>query len=182
MMQEVMNEPMQRLRDSAQDLIQHGVILHDELREILEGGLTVVDGCVYFTTALAANGHLSREEMGALGHQSLVNKLHLDFYLDDVQPEEWDRWCVAQGILLAHTVLIEAEKTTNLPIDVVITLDEGGAQPPYANYAVVSFTQDSGDLSGPNSTFRFYVHRDGDNWIEDNKLNEMLDAIMIVRR
>ncbi len=65
MMHEVMNEPMQRLRDAAQDLIQHGVVLHDELREILEGGFTVVDGCVYFTRELAANKHLSPEEMGA---------------------------------------------------------------------------------------------------------------------
>ena len=128
--QEIMNEPMRRLRASANDLIQHGVALHEELREILDGGLVVIDECVYFSTELAISGHLSLKKKGALGHQSLINKLHLDFYVEDEQPEKWDSWCVAQGVLLAYAVLSEAEKITNLPIDVVITLDEGGAQPP----------------------------------------------------
>ncbi len=175
-----MNAPMQRLRDDANDLIQRGD-LHQKLVEIMDGGLVVIDECAYFSTELSANAHLSREETGALQHQSLVNKLHLDFYLDDERPD-WDSWCLAQGVLLANAALNEAQQITDLPIDVVVTLDQGGALPPYSKYSVVSFSPDSGDYSVPSSTFRFYVHRDGEVWIEDDQLNEMLDAVMIIRR
>lgn len=179
--QEVMNERMQRLRGSATDLIQHGT-LNEELEELVAKGLVVVDGCAYFSEALDANPHLSREKMGALGHQSLVNKLHLEDYWDSATRTEWDTWCVAQGSLLARRVLAEAERFTPLPIDVALTVDEGGALPPYSGYTTVSFGPDSGDESEPSSTFRFYVHRDGDCWIEDDDIHDKLDAVMILRR
>ncbi len=145
-------------------------------------GLVVVDGCVYFTEELAVNADLSREKMGALKHQSLVNKLHLEDWWDGASPTTWDTWCVAQGVLLARAVLARAGSVTPLPVDVVLTLDQGGAESPYANYSVVSFTADSGGLTAPNSTFRFYVHRDGECWIEDDRLDEMLDAVMVIRQ
>jgi hypothetical protein len=104
-----------------------------------------------------------------------------DFW-DSARSTRWDTWCVAQGILLARRVLAEAETLTTLPIDVVLTVDEGGALPPYSGYSTVSFDPDSDDESAPSSTFRFYVHRDGECWIEDENLNEMLDAVMIIRR
>jgi hypothetical protein len=178
--QEIMNQPMQRLRGSATDLIEHGS-LHEELQDLLMRGLTVIDGCAYFCQELERNGHLSKEEMGALSHQSIINKQHLDFYLDDTTSTNWDSWCVAQGILLGQAVLAEVGRLTPLPVDVVITVDDGGALPPYTDYSVVSFGPDSGDESAPSSTFRFYVRGNGERWIEDERLDDMRDAILILR-
>jgi hypothetical protein len=176
-----MNEPMRHLRDSAADLIEIGV-LHERLEHLLAQGLTVVEGCSYFSDYLDQNSHLSREEMGALEHQSLVNKLHLEDYWDGATSTSWDAWCVAQGVLLGRGVLAEAERLTDLPIDVVVTLDEGGALPPYTDYSTVSFGPDSGDESEPSSTFRFYVHRDEHCWIGDDAIHDKRDALMILRR
>jgi hypothetical protein len=173
---------MRRLRASAEDLIQSGS-LHVELHELLASGLAVVDGCIYFAQELARNPHLSRERMGALGHQSLVNKLHLEDWWDSASSMRWDIWCVGQGVLLARAVIAAADTLTPLPVDVVLTLDPGGAEPPHDSYSTVSFSPDSTDLvSVPSSTFRFYVHRDGDCWIEDGRLEEKLDGVMILRR
>jgi hypothetical protein len=89
---------------------------------------------------------------------------------------------VAQGVLLGREVLAEAERLTPLPIDVVLTVDEGGALPPYTDYSTVSFGPDSGEESVPSSTFRFYVHRDGHCWIDDGAIQDKRDALMIMRR
>jgi hypothetical protein len=181
MSQELVNGPMRPLRDSAADLIEKGV-LHEHLEHLLAEGLTIVEGCAYFSSCLGENSHLSREEMGALQHQSLVNKLHLEDYWDEAASTSWDAWCVAQGVLLGRDVLAKAEGLTDLPIDVVVTVDEGGALPPYTDYSSVSFGPDSGDESVPSSTFRFYVHRHGDCWIEDDAIHHKRDALMILRR
>jgi hypothetical protein len=176
-----MNEPMRLLRHSASDLVDKGV-LHERLEHLLANGLTVVEGCSYFSDELDQNPHLSREQMGALEHQSLVNKLHLEDYWDSATATSWDAWCVAQGVLLGRGVLAKAERLTPLPIDVVVTVHEGGALPPYADTLSVSFGPDSGDVSEPSSTFRSYVHRDGQCWIDDDAIYSKRDAVMILRR
>jgi len=172
---------MRLLCHSAADLIEMGV-LDERLEQLLANGLTVVEGCSYFRDCLDQNAHLSRDEMGALEHQSLVNKLHLEDYWDGATSTSWDAWCVAQGVLLGMGVLAKAERVTPLPIDVVITVDEGGALPPYTDYSTVSFGPDSGDESEPSSTFRFYVHRDGHCWIDDDAIHDKRDALLILRR
>ena len=180
--QELMNEPMRRLRDAAADLIKVDQ-LNTELREYLDEGVTLEDGCVYLSRELAVNSHLSRKKMGALGHQSLVNKLHLEDYLEEETPVRWDLWCVAQGVIFARAVLDAVAVLTSLPVDVVLTLDQGGTAPPGAERSTVSFNQDTEDfnVSVPSSTIRFYVRRDGDRWIDDDAIDEMFDVIMIVR-
>jgi hypothetical protein len=178
--QELMNEPMRTLRYRAVDLIKNGC-LDRELQKYLDQGLVVEEGCIYLAVELAQNPHLSRDKMGALGHQSLINKLHLlDYYEDDVAVP-WELWCVAQGIMFARKVLAATKMLTAMPVDVVLTLDQGGAIAPYTQQSIVSFTPDSGDLSAPSSTIRFYVRRDGHRWIDDEAINDMHDAIMIIR-
>jgi hypothetical protein len=181
MVQELMNQPMRRLRDAAADLIDQNHLTR-ELREYLDEGITVDEGCVYLSRELATNSHLSRKKMGALGHQSLVNKLHLEDYFDEDTAVPWDLWCVAQGVLFARAVLDAVAGLTSLPVDVVLTLDPGGTAPPYDKWSTVSFNADPEDLhSVASSTIRFYVRRDGDRWIDDDAIGEKVDAIMIIR-
>lgn len=64
-------------------------------------------GGVYFTKFVAANTHIDRASLGRTGHEALVNKLHLEDYLD-TDPPDWATRCIAQGFLLGRQVLTRA--------------------------------------------------------------------------
>lgn len=150
-----MNEPMRSLRAAADGLIAAGE-LHPDLIELLNAGLTAADGGIYFTSYLQGNGHLLG--VGDLtGQQALINKLHLDDFVD-VGRAGWEVICVAQGVLLARRVIDSAAALSPLPVDVVISVDSGG---PWQ-------VGDSVFETIPSSTFRFFVHRDDEPWMSED--------------
>jgi hypothetical protein len=153
-----MNDPMRSLRESAETVIRTGRMA-GWLASLLADGLVVVDECVYFSSALKSNSHLSRERMGKTGHESLVNKINLDNVIGD-HSDGWEVECVGQGVTLAREVLSAAQLLTPLPIDVVISVTQTG--------------------EFPSSTFRFYVHRPDDLWVHDD-LSGFSEAVLIVR-
>jgi hypothetical protein len=154
---ELMNDPMRALRESAEGIIRTGR-LSGWLPSLLTDGLIVIDDGVYFSAALKSNSHLPKSQMGKTAHEVLVNKVHLDEVVD-VRSEGWEVECVGQGVTLARRVLAAAQLLTSFPIDVVISVDQTG--------------------EFPSSTFRFYVHRPDDQWMNDD-LNGFSEAVLIV--
>jgi hypothetical protein len=145
---ELMNPAMREIRQEAEALIAVGE-LTSGLQELIDAGLTQTDGGVYFTKFVAGNSHMDQTSLGQTGHEALVNKLHLEDYLD-TDPPDWATRCVAQGVLLGRQVLTRAAKLTPMPIDVVLSADLGGVN------------------SYPSATFRFYGHRPDDRWTTDD--------------
>ena len=117
--------------------------------ELINAGLTLTEGGVYFTKFLAENSHTDRSSLRRTGDEALVNKLHLEDYLD-TDPPDWATRCIAQGVLLGRQVLTRAATLTPMPIDVVLSADLGGVN------------------SHPSATFRFYRHRPDDRGITDD--------------
>jgi hypothetical protein len=153
-----MNDPMLALRKSAVSVIRVGR-LSGWLPSLLADGLVLIDEGVYFGSELKSNSHLLKSEMGKTGREALVNKVRLDEVID-VSSEGWEVQCVGQGVMLGREVLAAAQLLTPLPVDVVISVNQAG--------------------EFPSSTFRFYVHRTGDLWINDN-LAGFTEAVMIIR-
>ena len=169
-MLESMNGPMRSIRAEAETLIAVGQ-LHAYLSELLDAGLTAVDGGVFFTRELRSNGHLKTGDTDLTGQEALINKLHLDD-LVDVDSAGWSAICVAQGVLLAERVFDIAAAMTPLPIDVVVSVDLGG--PRKVGDAIIE--------SYPSSTFRFFVHREGQPWISKNDLDGFTEPVALLQR
>lgn len=166
---ESMNEPMRSLWAAAQPLVALGD-LHGDLIELLDAGLTVVDGGVFFTRELQGNGHLRVGDTDLTGQEALINKLHLDD-LVDVSDAGWPAVCVAQGVLLAARVFDLAAALTPSPIDVVVSVDSA------------SFRQIGDEImeTYPSSTFRFFVHREGQLWLSED-LDGFTEAVAVLQR
>jgi hypothetical protein len=77
----LMNPAMREIRQEAEALIAVGE-LTSGLQELIDAGLTLTDGGVYFTKFVAGNSHMDQTSLGGTGHEALVNKLHLEDYLD----------------------------------------------------------------------------------------------------
>jgi hypothetical protein len=166
---ESMNEPMRSLWVGAEPLVATGE-LHADLIELLDAGLTAVDGGVFFTRELRANGHLRAGDTDLTGQEALINKLHLDD-LVDVGGDGWPVICVAQGVLLAGRVFDCAAELSPLPIDVVVSVDSGG--PRQVGDDVIE--------TYPSSTFRFFVHREGQPWLSED-LGGFTEAVALLQR
>jgi hypothetical protein len=119
------------------------------LQELIDAGLTLTEGGVYFTKFFAGNSHTDSSSLGRTGDEALVKRLHLEDYLD-TDPPDWATRCIAQGVLPGRNVLTHAAELTPMRIDVVLSADLGGVN------------------SYPSATFRFYGHRPDDRWMIDD--------------
>jgi hypothetical protein len=148
MMVEMLSDPMRALRRDAEPIVAAGR-LDAQLQDLLDEGLILDNGGLYFARWLATRGRTS-PYTDLTGLESWVNSFHLDHeYFDTAQPD-WAVQCVGHGILLAQAVLTRAAELTHQPIDVLLTVDFGG-----------------GDFF-PGSTFRFYGHRQHNLWVNDD--------------
>lgn len=105
-----MNEPMRSLWPAAQPLIASGA-LHADLVELLDAGLTAIDGGLFFTRDLQTNGHLRAGDSDLTGQEALVNKLHLDD-VADVGDAGWPAVCVARARFLPAASLTKRLRCT----------------------------------------------------------------------
>lgn len=160
---------MRSIRAEADALIAAGE-LHPDLVALLDGGVTVAAGGVFFARELEINGRLRTVDLDRTGQEALINKLHLDD-LVDVDSPDWAATCVAGGVLLAARVFEAAAAVTTLSIDAVVSVDSGG--PRRVGDAVVD--------SYPSSTFRFFGRRAGEPWISED-LDGFTEAMLLLRR
>lgn len=165
-----MNKPMRSVWAVAEPLVAGGE-LHVDLQGLLDAGLTVVDGGLFFTRELQATPHLRKDETDLTGQEAVINKLHLD-HLVDIELPGWEVGCLVQGVLLAGRVLDAALALSALPVDVVITVDLGGPKN-VGGELVETF---------PSSTFRFLLHRESETWVSADDLDRFAEPVAVLRR
>lgn len=167
------NARMEPLRDEARALLDDGMVLAPELRQLTAAGITAVDERLYFRQYLAARDG-NRDRFDRTGHESWVNTLHLDDVIDEHAPD-WGARCVAQGVLLARHVG-ESVPVSGVTVDFLITVDFGGV-------VVVGVDGATEEIETyPSSTFRFVTYRTDEPSLADDVATSTQAALLIRAR
>jgi hypothetical protein len=150
---------MQPYRKEA-ELLLPSEVLAPELSALLAEGLVVEDGALYFVACRRSNPHLMGDT-SLTGRESIINKLHLDDYVDTAT-DRWAALCVAHGLLLGREVLSQAD-SLELPFPVEV---------------VTAVQSDTSQFRA--STFRFYLRRPADPLLADDLEQYEGSAILVI--
>lgn len=165
---ELMSGPMSGLRRAAEPIVAADR-LDFRLRTLLDDGLTLGDGCLFFTRYAAQRTRTSPYR-DPTGLESWVNSFHLDDYFRPSEPD-WAVTCVGQGVLLARDLLDRAAAQTPAPFDVLLDVNVGGVE--VIRSMEVEWY--------PSATFRFYGRRSDNTWIRDQDVRDSDGHLAVLR-
>lgn len=125
--------------------------LNNKLLKILNGGFSNIDGCWFFAKMYEKQIHIKRNDFD---DRTGYECFINSFHVDDLVK----RNCLGQTILFAHRLLKMWSKLDN-NLKIIIIIGE-------TNYGF---------------NFRFHIYRSNEKWIDETKMQNIKEGILIIK-